>query len=114
MGTTAKMMTGLAASLALLASAPVDATPEPAPPAAADQSSNAWLVLTDLSASQTADPNDPDNSRHRRDAVPPPLWGGGSAMADGTAPVMVVGLWWALIAVALAAGDNHDHANSPG
>lgn len=114
MGTAATMMTGLAASLALLASAPAAAAPETAPPLRADQSANAWLVLTDLSASQTADPSDPDNSRRRRDVVPPPLWGGGNAVADGTAVVVVVGIWWALIAVALGAGDNHVHANSPG
>ena len=114
MGAAARMMIGLAASLALLASAPATAAPETALPPRADQSANAWLVLTDLSASQTADPNDPDNSRRRRDAVPPPLWGGANAMADGTAVVVVVGLWWALIAVALGAGDNHVHANSPG
>lgn len=114
MGTRAQMIAGLVASLTLLSTAPAAALPQAAPPASADQSSNAWLVLTDLSASQTADPTDPDNSRRRRKAVPPPLWGAENAIADRTSPVVFVGLWWAVIALALSGGDNHNRANSPG
>ena len=118
MGAAPRSMTGLAAALALMASSVASAA-STASPAPAVQAPNAWLVLTDLSASQTAGQdckNKNDNeSKYRCKAAPvPPSWGGSGGMANGTGPIFVMGIWWGLIALALASGDNQDHANSPG
>ena len=114
-GAASRMITGLGAALALFASSAANAAP-----VSASDASNAWLVLTDLSASQTAAHDCKNNSQHgnekehRCKAPSPPFTGSAGGMADGTGPIFVMGLWWGLIALALASGDNRDHANSPG
>jgi hypothetical protein len=116
----AKRVIASVAAVALFASstAAVAAAPAPQAPAAQTQAPDAWMMLSVLSptravalggANAAAQPTNPPP-----EAPPPPPPEGAGGLAEGWAPVAVIGLWAILIVIALATSGSSGAPNSPG
>lgn len=112
-----KTIAGIAASVALLASSTAAvAAPQPQPVQALTP--NAWMMLSALSAGQSAGLAGANTAAQPADIPPPPPVVAG-AMADGAGELIPFVLWFGLIAVALtikgsAGGSPVITPNSPG
>jgi hypothetical protein len=115
----AKRVIASVAAVALFASSTVAVAAAPAPqaPAAQTQAPDAWMMLSVLSptravalggANAAAQPQNPPAP------PPPPPPEGAGGLAEGWAPVAVIGLWAILIVIALATSGSSGAPNSPG
>jgi hypothetical protein len=111
MRSVSTMFTAAAASAALIASstAAVAAAPAPAAPA---QTPSAWLMLSALSPTSDVALGGAAAAQPQ-DVPPPPPEVAGGALAEGTAPIAVIGLWVVLIALALSTSGDSGRPNSP-
>jgi hypothetical protein len=107
-----KIGVGMAASAALLASSTVAVAAAPASAPASYQAPNAWVMLSALSpsvatagsAAAAAQPADVPPPPPPGPPPPPPEAAG--AMSGGLGEMLPIALWFGIIAIGFAVGDN--------
>ena len=104
-----KIGVGMAASAALLASSTVAVAAAPVSAPASYQAPNAWVMLTALSPS-VATAGSAAAAAQPADVPPPPPPGpppeAAGAMSGGLGEMLPIALWFGIIAIGFAVGDN--------
>lgn len=114
MGSVRKTIAAAAGSFALLASSTLaSAAPQAKAQPVPALNSDAWLMLSTLSGTQSLAFAGANSSAQRADVPPPPSPIAAEAMADGAGEIIPFVLMYGLIVLALTIHGSSERPNSP-